>query len=250
LLPKQLAGGVLLATLHRSTKTQSQLVTIGATAYFKVTPESELSAEESRNPDTGESASTTVVDSASFSVGGLIYLGFTHIVPHGLDHILFVICLFLLAAQWRPLVIQVTSFTIAHSVTLALALTGIVLLPSRWVETLIAISIVVLAVENCFIHKVKPWRWMVVFLFGLIHGLGFAGAFSTLQLAPGDFLRPLIFLNLGIELGQLTVLAAMAALTWWMWSRWWYRRFVVIPANLIIAAIALWWSVERAFDLT
>jgi hypothetical protein len=90
---------------------------------------------------------------------------------------------------------------------------------------------------------------MLVFLFGLVHGLGFAGSFSMLKLAPGDFTRSLVLLNVGIELGQLTVVAVAALLTCWLWQRPWYTRVVVIPASVAIALIASWWTIERAFAL-
>jgi hypothetical protein len=102
----------------------------------------------------------------------LLTLGFGHIVPEGLDHILFVVCLFLLSPKLKPLLIQITAFTLAHSVTLGLAMAGWVLLPSRLVETLIAASIVVMAVENIFVREVKPWRWMLVLLARCIYRQG------------------------------------------------------------------------------
>ena len=251
LLPKQLAGGVLLATLHRGNRVQAQMVEIGGTAAFAVVPESELLAEPGADGVAGGAGegAEAVVETSGLGAGHLLLLGFRHIVPDGLDHILFVLCLFLLAPRAKPLLVQVTAFTAAHSVTLGLAMGGIVLLPSRLVETLIALSIVVMAVENVFLREVKPWRWMLVFLFGLVHGLGFAGSFSELRLAPGDFTRSLVLLNLGIELAQLAVVAAAAALTWWMWRRPWYTRAVVIPASVVIAAVAAWWTIERAFAL-
>jgi len=173
-------------------------------------------------------------------------MGYRHIVPEGLDHILFVVCLFLLSPKLKPLLIQVTAFTVAHSVTLGLAMTGLVLLPSRLVETIIALSIVVMAVENLFSREVKPWRWMLVFIFGLIHGLGFAGSFSQLQLSEGDVPRSLLLLNIGIELGQLTVIAVCAVLTCWMWRYAWYTRVVIMPISGGIAGLACWWAIERA----
>jgi hypothetical protein len=106
-----------------------------------------------------------------------------------------------------------------------------------------------MAVENLFMREVKPWRWMLVFLFGLVHGLGFAGSFSSLHLPPGDFFRPLLLLNIGIEIGQLFVVAVCALVTVWMWRRPWYTRVVIYPASSAIALIALWWTIERGFAL-
>jgi hypothetical protein len=193
--------------------------------------------------------SVAVQDTSGMHTWDLLTLGFGHIIPEGLDHILFVVCLFLLSPKLKPLLTQITAFTLAHSVTLGLAMAGWVLLPSRLVETLIAASIVVMAVENLFMREVKSWRWILVFLFGLVHGLGFAGSFSSLHLPPGDFFRPLLLLNIGIEFGQLTVVAVCALVTAWMWRRPWYTRVVIYPASSAIALMALWWTIERGFAL-
>ena len=181
------------------------------------------------------------------SAWGFILLGFHHIVPEGLDHICFVLGLFLLSPRLRPLLVQITAFTAAHSLTLALAMGGIVTMGGRVVESLIALSIVAVAVENVFTREIRPWRWIVVFCFGLIHGLGFAGSFAGLRLAPGDFIRPLICLNLGVELGQLSVVAAAAAATVWFWKKPWYRTAITIPASVAIALVGAYWACQRLF---
>lgn len=175
-----------------------------------------------------------------------LVLGFTHIVPMGLDHILFVLGLFLLAPGIRPLLKQVTAFTVAHSLTLGLAMLGIVHLSSRIVEPLIALSIAVVAVENIFSQKVNPARWMIVFGFGLIHGLGFAGVLAELGVPRGQFLPALLSFNVGVEFGQLAVILAAALLTLPVIRREWYHRRVTIPASLCIAGIGLYWAVTRA----
>jgi hypothetical protein len=258
LLVDVVGSGVVNVNLHRDDRTQSHYTNLGGTVT--VTLSGTPPAPRPTIP-VGPGTAAPVVDPASavpqetritsseLGAGQLLALGFSHIVPEGLDHILFVICLFLLAPRMKPLLIQVTAFTLAHSVTLGLAMAGIVLLPSRLVETLIALSIVVMAVENCFMREARPWRWMLVFLFGLIHGLGFAGSFSALAMQPGDFARPLILLNIGIELAQLAVVAACAALTWWAWNKPWYNRAVVYPASILIALWATWWTIQRGFGL-
>jgi len=174
-----------------------------------------------------------------------IGLGFTHIIPLGIDHILFVIGLFLLAPGIKPLLKQVTAFTLAHSMTLALAMLGIVSLPSRIVEPVIALSISVIAFENVFSRKMNRGRWLIVFLFGLVHGLGFAGVLSHLTLPDGKFLPALLGFNAGVELGQLAVILAAGALTWPVSRRSWYPRYVVVPASLAIGAVGLYWAVQR-----
>jgi HupE / UreJ protein len=175
-------------------------------------------------------------------------LGFTHILPKGLDHILFVVGLFLLGTRWRPLLLQVTLFTIAHSVTLGLSMLGVVSLPSTIVEPLIAFSIAYVAVENLFTTELSPWRGALVFLFGLLHGLGFAGVLGGLGMPRGQFGLALVSFNVGVELGQLSVIAlASLAVGWWRLSRReLYRRWVVVPVSLAIALVGLYWTATRA----
>jgi hypothetical protein len=173
-------------------------------------------------------------------------VGFTHIVPKGLDHILFVLGLFLLSVRLAPLLIQVTAFTVAHSVTLALSVYGVVSLPSSIVEPLIAASIVYVAVENILTPQLKPWRALVVFGFGLLHGLGFAGVLQEVGLPHGQFVPALVSFNVGVELGQLAVITlAYLAVGFWGRNKTWYRPRVVIPASATIAAVGLFWTVQR-----
>jgi len=175
-------------------------------------------------------------------------LGFTHILPKGLDHILFVLGIFLLSLRLKPLLYQVTAFTIAHSITLALSLYGVVSLSPSIVEPLIALSIVYVAVENIVTPELKPWRVWVVFAFGLLHGLGFAGVLTELGLPREEFVTALIAFNVGVELGQLTVIAlAFLAVGLWFRNKPWYRSRIVIPGSLAIAATGLYWTVERVF---
>ena len=173
-------------------------------------------------------------------------LGFIHIVPEGTDHILFVLGLFLLSARLRPLVWQVTAFTIAHAATLTLAAFDVVTLPPGVVEPLIALSVAYVAIENVLTDRMTRWRPAVVFGFGLLHGLGFAGVLGELGLPEDERLLALLSFNAGIEVGQLAVIATAAlALGWWR-TKPWYRRRVTVPASLAIAAVGLVWAVERA----
>ncbi len=174
-----------------------------------------------------------------------LVLGYTHILPNGLDHILFVVGLFLLRAQLRPVLVQVTTFTVAHSMTLGLALYGVVSLPARVVEPLIALSIVYVAAENLRTQTLTRARVALVFLFGLLHGLGFAGVLTGLQLPRTDFAVGLLGFNFGVEAGQLTVIAGAALLVGWGRQHAWYHRRVVVPASLAIAAVGLYWTVTR-----
>jgi hydrogenase/urease accessory protein HupE len=173
-------------------------------------------------------------------------LGFRHIVPEGLDHILFVLGIFLLTTELRPVMVQVTAFTVAHSVTLGLTMYGVVSLSPRIVEPLIALSVAYVAIENVATRRLTLWRPAVVFGFGLLHGMGFAGALRELRLTHGELLPALVSFNVGIELAQLSIIAA-AFLTVSMWHRHkpWYRPRFVLPASAAIAATGLFWTVQR-----
>ena len=177
-----------------------------------------------------------------------IGIGFEHIVPKGLDHILFVLGLFFFSLNLRPLLTQITAFTVAHTVTLAIATLGWVSAPPSIVEPLIATSIVYVAVENIFIRNLHVWRTVVVFAFGLLHGLGFASVLGDIGLEPARFATGLIGFNIGVELGQLAVIAA-AFLTvgYWFGSKPWYRRAIAIPASVAIALVGAFWFIERVF---
>lgn len=173
-------------------------------------------------------------------------LGFTHILPKGLDHILFVLGLFLLALRLKPLLWQVTAFTVAHSITLGLTIYGVFSLPSTVVEPLIAASIVYVALENVFTARLHVWRVLVVFGFGLLHGMGFAGVLREVGLPRSEFLTGLISFNLGVELGQLAVISmAFLAVGLWFRNRPWYRRRIVQPASALIALTGAYWTVQR-----
>lgn len=177
-----------------------------------------------------------------------VRLGFEHIVPKGLDHILFVLGLFFFSMRMRPLLMQVTAFTVAHTVSLALATLKIVTVAPEIVEPLIAASIVYVAVENILWQKMTPWRPMVVFGFGLLHGLGFASVLGEIGLEPGRFVTGLIGFNIGVELGQLAVIAgAFLLVGLWFGTRPWYRRAIQIPASVAIAIVGGYWFVERTF---
>ena len=173
-------------------------------------------------------------------------VGFVHIIPKGLDHILFVVGLFLLSTSLRPLLIQVTTFTLAHSVTLALGIYGIINIPAAIVEPLIAASIVYVSIENIFLKHLSKWRPVVVFLFGLLHGLGFASVLTEIGLSPNNFVTGLVAFNLGVEFGQLTVIAICFLLVGiWFGKKPWYHERITVPASIVIALIATYWFFER-----
>ncbi len=178
--------------------------------------------------------------------GRYIVLGFEHILPKGLDHILFVLGLFFFSLHLRPLLLQVTAFTLAHTATLALAVLGYVSVPPEIVEPLIAASIVYVAVENILRPQLGWWRTAVVFGFGLLHGLGFASVLGEIGLNPARLISGLIGFNIGVELGQLAVITlAFFAVGYWFGKKPWYRSFIAVPASVAIAVVGAWWVVER-----
>ena len=173
-------------------------------------------------------------------------LGFTHILPKGTDHILFVLGIFLLSTRLKPVLLQVSAFTVAHTITLALTMYGVVSIPRSVVEPLIALSIVYVAIENVARPDLTPWRVALVFAFGLLHGMGFAGVLAELGLPRSEFVPALLSFNAGVEAGQLTVIGIALALFGLPFGRKaWYRSRIVVPASIAIAAIGFYWSVAR-----
>jgi hypothetical protein len=172
-------------------------------------------------------------------------LGFHHIVPEGVDHILFVLGLFFLGVTWRKLLSQTTVFTIAHATTLFLSTYGIFQLPSRYVEPAIALSIAIIAIENVFRPKLGAERLAIVFGFGLIHGLGFASSLSEVPFPRRDFLVALLGFNFGVDFGQLFVIALAFLAVGWFRNRSWFRGRIAVPCSLAIAAVGLFWALQR-----
>ena len=187
--------------------------------------------------------------------GTYLKLGFEHILklgddylPLGLDHILFIISLYILEPRLKPVLWQATAFTVAHSITLGMAMYGLISPPAEVVEPIIALSILFVALENIITKKLNPWRLLVVFGFGLVHGMGFASVLTGLGLPRNAYFGSLISFNVGVELGQVTVIL----LCWLLIGRWaadkpWYRTRVVIPVSALIGVIAAYWTVERVF---
>ena len=173
-------------------------------------------------------------------------LGFTHILPFGLDHLLFVLGLYLLSSRFSAVLWQASAFTLAHSLTLGLSLYGLVSVSPSIVEPLIALSIAYVAVENIVLSELKKWRVGLIFAFGLLHGLGFAGALREVGMPAGDFATALVTFNLGVEAGQFAVILAAFLLVGWRFSdRVWYRARIAVPASAAIACMAFYWTIER-----
>ena len=175
-------------------------------------------------------------------------MGFTHIIPTGADHVLFVTGLCLLSTRIKTILWQATAFTVAHSVTLALSMKNIIVMPGAVVEPIIALSILFVAVENIMLTELKAWRILIVFMFGLIHGMGFASALNEIGLPRNQFFTSILSFNIGVELGQVAVILAVFALFIIPFgNKPWYRTRVVYPLSVMIALIAAWWTIERVF---
>jgi hypothetical protein len=174
----------------------------------------------------------------------VLLIGVEHILG-GYDHLLFLAALLIGSVRFWGLVKIVTAFTVAHSLTLSLAWYGAVDLPARLVEILIALSIAYVAVEN-IVGKGLARRWLVTFFLGLVHGLGFYGALRDLDLARGDAVTTVLAFNLGVEAGQIAVIAVVfLAIAWWARQSWFPAT--ARAGSAAILAVAAYWVVERAF---
>jgi hydrogenase/urease accessory protein HupE len=172
-----------------------------------------------------------------------IWMGVEHIFT-GYDHLVFLLGLLLAGSSWKRLLVVVTSFTVAHSITLGLAALSVVSLPSQWVESAIALSIIVVAVLNLF-GKKSDKRWMLAFAFGLLHGFGFASALAELELSRSELISALFGFNVGVELGQATlVLLALPLLLLLRRSRFAFR--VEVALSVASVGVGLYWLLQRA----
>jgi hydrogenase/urease accessory protein HupE len=171
-----------------------------------------------------------------------------HILPRGLDHILFVLALLLFARKRSSLIWQISAFTLAHTITLALGIYGFVTISSTIVEPLIALSIVYVGLENIYRANQRTnsqARLPIIFAFGLLHGLGFASVLSEVGLPASQYLTSLISFNVGVELGQLTVIALAFICLYPFRKKVWYQTKLVLSLNITIALVASYWLIER-----
>jgi hypothetical protein len=181
-------------------------------------------------------------------------LGFEHIVgpsggrwwlPQGLDHCLFVLGLFLLIPRFKPVLWQISSFTLAHTLTLTLTSLHIIGLSGRIVEPTIAATIAFIGIENLVVTKVSPWRIAVAFCFGLVHGMGVATAFNEAGFPPGQLVTSLAAFTVGVEGGHIAMLVVAFLALGWFRDKHWYRKRLAIPLSILIALVALFWVVQR-----
>ncbi|MEI7509825.1 MAG: HupE/UreJ family protein [Flavobacterium sp.] len=179
-----------------------------------------------------------------------IQLGFTHVIPFGFDHILFILALFFLNSTVKSVLVQCSVFTIAHSLTLGLATSGWILPNSNYIEPLIALSILYTAIENIIRNNVNPFRLAIIFVFGLIHGFGFASTLKEIGIPQEEFFTCLFSFNLGVELGQLAlILLAYFLISKWFAHKSWYKDRIVYPISCFIGCIALYLTIERILIL-
>ncbi len=204
------------------------------TTYLQPAERSSLISQQTRS-----SALSTTIE--------YLVLGIEHIVPKGLDHILFIIGIFFYAIKFKPLLLQVTMFTVAHSITLILASLNLIFIPATIVEPLIALSISYVAIENIFQRRSTLLRYLIIFIFGLIHGLGFAFVLGDIGLNTSQLVLSLISFNIGVEIAQIAIII-LASIIFIIPSRQsWYRAFLQIPISIIISMIGLYWFIERVF---
>jgi hypothetical protein len=180
------------------------------------------------------------------TIGQYIAIGFTHVLPYGLDHLLFILSIFFLNSNLKSVVIQCSVFTFAHSIALGLAASRVLLPNSNYIEPLIALSILFTSIENIIHSKVNPYRLLILFGFGLIHGMGFATALKEIGIPKDQFFTSLISFNIGVEIAQILVLLlAYFLIIKWFAHQPWYKERVVYPISSLIGCVALYWTIER-----
>jgi hydrogenase/urease accessory protein HupE len=221
------------------------IATTGSGKYAETTP---LVSGERATLAEREPAAPAMQPSAPSS-GRWVGLGFIHILPEGVDHILFVLGLFLLVPKWKPLLQQTIVFTLAHSLSLAAASLGWVSFPATPVEVMIAASIAWVGLENLWKKELGKWRLGLVGIFGLIHGLGFAGVLAELLPAdqPEKIPAALLGFNIGVELGQIAVLAIAFACFGWLDE----KRFLPVKraGSILVALAGLILIIERVGEI-
>lgn len=217
--------------------------TFGTLSVFSGMSNTLLKVDASKTPN---EASTATLPTKKTQAESWIISGFLHVIPLGLDHILFILGLFLLAPRWKPLLGQSLLFTIAHSITLSLAILGIIHLPAQWIEVMIAASIAWIGIENLFTKKLKPSRLYLVFGFGLLHGMGFAEVLREKLdgISGKDLTLPLVSFNFGVELAQLCLLTCAFLIL--IPLRKWTPQIQKI-GSVIIALAGLFWIYQRTF---
>ena len=171
--------------------------------------------------------------------------GFQHILPEGLDHMAFILGLFFLSRTLTTLLLQTTLFTLAHSLMLGVVILVGLEVPSRWVEIGVGLSIALLGLEGLYPTKLERWRPLMIFLFGCIHGLAFAHSLVQAENIRQSPLSALFGFNLGVEFGQLALIAILVVIFSPWWQKAWYRHRISLPALSLISLSGLHWAWER-----
>lgn len=216
--------------------------TFGTLSVFSGMSNTLLKVEASASSE----KSSTTLPSTKTQAESWIVSGFRHVIPLGLDHILFILGLFLLAPRWKPLLGQSLLFTLAHSITLSLAILGFIRLPSEWIEVMIAASIAWIGIENLLTKKLRPSRLYLVFGFGLLHGMGFAEVLreKLSGISGKDLTLPLVSFNIGVELAQITLLICAVLIL--IPLKKWTPQIQKI-GSVCIALAGLFWIYQRTF---
>lgn len=179
-----------------------------------------------------------------------VRLGMFHVVPYGYDHILFIFLLYLTAVDFKSILLQCLVFTISHSFTLILGVMGIIIPNPEIIEPLIAFSIFFTAIENILMKPSRNNKLIFIFLFGLIHGLGFSFSLNEMEVSKSYFLVKLLSFNLGVEVGQiLVILISFLAMGYWFKDKAWYQTRIVYPMSSLIGCIALFITLNRIFHI-
>jgi hydrogenase/urease accessory protein HupE len=241
-----------LASGHRhvaritGTTTRDEIL-YGEHRTFTVAPEAEPAADAPGSPAAAPAAAPAATGGTAHKAGAFFGMGVWHILE-GYDHLVFLFGLVLLRARYKQLLAVVTAFTVAHSISLALAVLGVLVPSPRIVEPAIALSIAYVGIENFFV-KDGSKRWRITFPFGLIHGFGFAGALREINLPHADVPVALVSFNLGVEAGQLAVMAVLVPIVFFLRDNksWFDPRGVRVLSGVVAALGGIWFVTRIAF---
>ncbi len=180
------------------------------------------------------------------SFGQFLSLGIKHIIT-GYDHLLFLLALLLVVTRFGEIAKIITFFTIAHSITLSLVALNIISVPSFLVEPIIAVSIIYVGLENVLKTEQKK-RWLIAYIFGLVHGLGFASVLHEIGIGTGTaIIMPLLSFNLGVEIGQFAIVLLVLPILWYLQKQTFYAKRLVPICSILIAVAGIYWLIERTF---
>jgi hydrogenase/urease accessory protein HupE len=242
LISFEFAGTTGQAILQGKERTWTILL---AEAQEEQPQDGQIAQPEESPEQQGQSEAAPQVETSNSSWFSFFKLGMLHILT-GYDHLLFLLTLLLRKQTFKQYAAIITSFTIAHSITISLAVLGVITLPSRFVEAVIAFSIVYVALENIFRKEIRH-RWGLTFIFGLIHGLGFANILKEMNIPKGDLAVALVNFNIGIEVVQLALVLLVLPLLTYMFKLK-SSKMIIRIGSIIVAALGAFWLIERLFS--